>query len=180
MNIVYGKCERISAPRATVRIPGFSGDAVFECLLMQPCVSGPSAWVPPAAGDVVVIALDEERLENSVVLGSVYPDAKNPPKGGQDQAAFEFSEVYLGNPTPDTKLSRDDKVQAELKSIKSELDAIKSAFSAHTHSLPPMQAGTYNVAVLPTGEGPGNTGASPTYAQGYVVGDTASECVWGR
>lgn len=180
MNIVYGKCERISAPRATVRIPGFSGDAVFECLLMQPCVSGPLAWVPPAVGDVVVIALDEERLENSVVLGSVYPDAKNPPKGGQDQAAFGFSEVYLGNPTPDTKLSRDDKVQAELKSIKSELDAIKSAFSSHTHSLPPMQAGTYNVVVLPTGEGPGNTGASPTYAQGYAVGDTASECVWGR
>lgn len=180
MNIVYGKCERISAPRVTVRIPGFSGDAVFECLLMQPCVSGPSAWVPSAVGDVVVIALDEERLENSVVLGSVYPDAKNPPKAGQNQAAFEFSEVYLGNPTPDTKLPRDDKIQAELNAIKSELDAIKSAFSEHTHSLPPMQAGTYSVAVLPTGEGPGNTGASPAYAQGYAVGDTASECVWGR
>ena len=180
MNIVYGKCERISAPRATVRIPGFSGDAVFECLLMQPCVSGPSAWVPPAVGDVVVIALDEERLENSVVLGSVYPDVKSPPKAGQNQTAFEFSEVYLGNPTPDTKLPRDDKIQAELKSIKSELDAIKSAFSAHTHSLPPMQAGTFSVVVLPTGEGPGITGASPTYAQGYAVGDTASECVWGR
>lgn len=180
MNIVYGKCERISAPRATVRIPGFAGDAVFECLLMQPCVSGPAAWVPPAVGDVVVVALDEERLENSVVLGSVYPDAKVPPKAGQNQAAFEFSEVYLGNPTPDTKLPRDDKIQAELKAIKAELDAIKSAFSAHSHSLPPMQAGTFSVVVLPTGEGPGITGASPTYAQEYVVGATASECVWGR
>lgn len=180
MNIVYGKCERISAPRATVRIPGFSGDAVFECLLMQPCVSGPSAWFPPAVGDVVVIALNEERLENSVVLGSVYPDAKNPPKAGQNQAAFEFSEMYLGNPTPDTKLPRDDKIQAELKSIKSELDAIKAAFSGHVHALPPMQAGTAPVVVMPTGEGPGSTGASPLYAQGYAVGSTESECVWGR
>lgn len=180
MNIVYGKCERISAPRVTVRIPGFSGDAVFECLLMQPCVSGPSAWVPSAVGDVVVIALDEERLENSVVLGSVYPDAKNPPKAGQNQAAFEFSEVYLGNPTPDVKLPRDDKIQAELNAIKSELDAIKAAFSGHVHALPPMQAGTAPVVVMPTGEGPGSTGASPLYAQGYAVGSTESECVWGR
>lgn len=180
MNIVYGKCERISAPRATVRIPGFSGDAVFECLLMQPCVSGPSAWVPPAVGDVVVIALDDERLENSVVLGSVYPDAKSPPKAGQNQAAFEFSEVYLGNPMPDAKLPRDDKIQAELNAIKSELDAIKAAFSGHVHALPPMQAGTAPVVVMPTGEGPGSTGASPLYAQGYAVGSTESECVWGR
>ena len=178
--IRFGKCTAVNGPRIGVTIPGFSGDAGFDCLLLQPCAQGPSVWCPPAVGDVVVIALDFDRLENSVVLGVVYPDAKQPPKNGPKQAAVAFDEVYLGSPAPDTKIARDDRVQAQLSAIKSELDAIKSAFSAHAHSLPAMVAGSTPVTAAPTGEGPGATGASAVYAQGYTVGATACDCVWGR
>lgn len=180
MDIRFGKCEHVNGARIRVTIPGYSGDAGFDCLLMQPCASGPAAWLPPAEGDVVVVAVDQERLENSVVLGAVYPDAVHPPKTKDTQAALAYDEVYLGKPVPETKIPRDDHVQAELSAIRSELDKIKTAFSAHVHALPPMVAGEVPVAVIPTGTGPGNTGAAPTYDQGYSVGETATDCVWGK
>lgn len=164
MDIRFGKCAAVNGPRIGVTIPGFSGDAGFECLLLQPCALGPSVWMPPAVGDVVVIALDEERLENSVVLGVVYPDGKMPPKTGQNQAAVAFDEVYLGNPTPDTKSPRDDRLQSQLSAIKSALDALVLTYNGHTHEVAEgVAAATEN-----------------QQTNSYSVGDTASDCVYVR
>lgn len=185
MNIRFGKCTAVNGPRIDVIIPGFSGDAGFECLLLQPCALGPSGWMPPAVGDVVVIALDEERLENSVVLGVVYPDGKMPPKTGQNQAAVAFDEVYLGSPTPDTKSPRDDRLQSQLSAIKSELDSFASAFNAHTHTVVTVTAVDAAAIVAAATSGvPATTsmqtGTPTAHTQGYSVGETASDCVWAR
>ena len=40
--IRFGKCQSVKGARVRVSIPGFSGDAAIDCLLMQPCASGPS------------------------------------------------------------------------------------------------------------------------------------------
>ena len=184
--IRFGTCKRIDGARVRVAIPGFSGDAGIDCLLMQPCAVGPSVWFPPAVGDVVVVAVDENRLEDSVVLGVVYPDAKTPPKSGENQAAVAFDEVYLGNPTPDTKVARDDKLQEQLKAIKSELDSFVSAYNAHTHTVVTVtaadaaaivEAATTGLPAATTMLAGATTGQ---HAQGYSVGGTDCECVWGR
>lgn len=162
--IRFGTCKSIDGARVRVVIPGFEGDAGIDCLLMQPCALGPSIWTPPAVGDVVVIALDEERLENSVVLGVIYPDGKTPPKTGQSQTAMTFSEVYLGNPTPDTKSPRDDRLQSQLSAIKSALDALVLTYNGHTHAVAEgVAAATEN-----------------QQTNSYSVGNTASDCVYVR
>lgn len=184
--IRYGTCRAIKGPRIRVSLVGYSGDAAVECLLMQPCASGPSVWMPPAVGDVVVVWFDEERPEDSIVLGSVYPDGKNPPKDGPKQAAVAFDEVYMGNPTPDTKCPRDDKIQAQLKAIKSELDSFVAAFNAHTHTVASVTAtdAAAIVAVAASGSGVATTamlaGPTASHTQGYSVDATDSECVWVR
>lgn len=186
MDIRFGKCTAVNGARIGVTIPGLSGDAGFECLLLQPCALGPSVWMPPAVGDVVVIALDEERLENSVVLGVVYPDAKTPPKTGRNQAAVTFSEVYLGNPTPDTKSPRDDRLQSQLSAIKSALDSLVSVFNSHNHTVATVSAAdaaaiveaAATVSIATTSMQTGSP--QPLQQNSYSVGETASDCVWAR
>lgn len=160
--ILYGKCEKIDGPRVRVSVPGYSGDAGLDCLLLQPCAGGPSVWCPPAVGDVVAVAVDTERLDDSLVLGVVYPDGKEPPKTGPKQAAVAFDEVYLGNPTPDKKCTRDDRLQAQLSAIKTALDTLVSVYNAHTHAV------AEGVAAATTDQ----------QTNEYSVGDTASDCVW--
>lgn len=186
MTIMFGKCKSVDGPRVHVTLTGYSSDAVIECLLMQPCAQGPSVWLPPAVGDVVVVAYNEERPEDSVVLGVVYPDNRNAPKDGNAQAAFRYSEIYLGDPVPDTKASRDDRVQKELKDIKSELEALTSAFNAHSHTVATVTA--IDAAAIVGAASSGvpavvsmATGAPiASHEQSYVVGNTASDCVWVR
>lgn len=184
--IRFGKCQSIDGARVRVSIPGYSGDAVIDCLLMQPCASGPSVWIPPAVGDVVVVAYDETRPQDSVVLGVVYPDGKTPPKTGGSQFAAKYSQVYFGEPVPDTKCPRDDRVQAQLDAIRRELDAFSAAFSAHTHTIAEVSAldavaiveaaATMSVATTTML----TSAPVPTHTNAYVVGDTASDCVYVR
>lgn len=183
--IRYGTCRAIKGPRIRVSLVGYSGDAAVECLLMQPCASGPSVWMPPAVGDVVVVWFDEERPEDSIVLGSVYPDGKNPPKNDPKQAAVAFDEVYLGNPTPGTKCPRDDKLQAQLSAIKSELDSFVAAYNAHTHTVATVTAADAAAIVAAAASGSVATtamlaGPTTSHTQGYSVDATDSECVWVR
>lgn len=178
--ITFGRVQKVDGARVVVVVTGSGGDAPIDALLMQPCgVSGPSAWLPPSVGDVVVVSLDTERLEDSVVLGVVYPDGKTPPKTGGDEAAIQAGTVYLGSDVESAEACpRDDRLQSELSKIKSELDAIKSAFSAHTHNIPPLTVtGAVPSGPSPVVAGPGVTAAAPVYAQGYTVGDTASDSV---
>lgn len=181
MNIQFGKVKKVDGARVVVAITGAGGACSVEALLVQPCgVSGPAVWLAPSVGDVVAVAFNAERPEDSVVLGVVYPDGKTPPKTGADEVAIQAGKVFIGDDVNGTKpCPRDDHVQDELSKIKSELDAIKSAFSAHTHSLPPMIAGPYPVTLAadPSVTGPGSTGPAPVYAQGYTVGATASDSV---
>lgn len=184
--IRFGKCKSINGARVRVSLVGYSGDASVDCLLMQPCASGPSVWMPPAVGDVVVVWFDEDFPEDSVVLGSVYPDGINTPKDGPKQAAVTFDEVYLGNPTPETKCPRDDKLQAQLSAIKSELDSFVAAFNAHTHTVATVTAADA-AAIVAAAAVPGSVattamlaGPTTSHAQGYSVAATDSECVWVR
>lgn len=183
--IRFGKCKSINGARVRVSLVGYSGEASVDCLLMQPCAAGPSVWLPPAVGDVVVVWFDEDRPEDSVVLGSVYPDGVNTPKDGTKQAAAEFDEVYLGDPVPDTKCPRDDKLQAQLAAIKSELDSFVAAYNTHTHTVVTVTAAdaaaivaaaaSQSVAATSMLAGP-----TESHTQGYSVDATDSECVWVR
>lgn len=180
MNIQFGKVKSIAGARVVVSITGAGGACSVEALLVQPCgVSGPAVWLAPSVGDVVAVAFNAERPEDSVVLGVVYPDGKTPPKTGADEIAIQAGKVFIGDDVNATKpCPRDDHVQDELSKIKSELDAIKSAFSAHTHTVPALTvAGAVPAGTAPVVAGPGSTGPAPVYAQGYTVGATASDSV---
>lgn len=183
--IRFGTCKSIDGARVRVVIPGFEGDAGIDCMLMQPCAQGPSVWMPPAVGDVVVVAVDTERLDDSVVLGVVYPDGKLPPKTGNSEAAMQYESVYIGDPVPDTKCPRDDLVQSQLAAIKSELDSFASAFNAHNHTVVTVTAvDAAAIVAAATSGAPATTsmqtGTPTAHAQGYSVGDTASDCVYVR
>ena len=164
--IIFAQCKSVNGARVTVTLTGYEEDASAECLLMQPCgVNGPSAWLPPSPGDVLVVEYNAERPECSVVLGVVYPDGHNPPRTGADDAAICAEHIYLGSPVPDTKCPRDDRVQSQLSAIKNELDSLTSAYNLHTHVVP--TAGTSNAT-------------EAQHTQGYSVGDTASDTVFVR
>ena len=183
--IRFGKCKSINGARVRVTLVGYSGEASVDCLLMQPCATGSAVWLPPAVGDVVVVWFDEDRPEDSVVLGSVYPDGINTPKDGPKQAAVAFDEVYLGNPTPGTKCPRDDKLQAQLSAIKSELDSFVAAYNAHTHTVATVTAAdAAAIVAAASGSGVATTsmlaGPTASHTQGYSVEATDSECVWVR
>ena len=162
--IRFGTCKSVDGARVRVVIPGFEGDAGIDCLLMQPCAQGPSVWMPPAVGDVVVVAVDTERLDDSVVLGVVYPDGKLPPKMGNQEAAMQYKSVYIGDPVPGTKCPRDDRVQSQLTAIKSALDALVLTYNEHTHAVAESLAGV----------------TENQQTNNYSVGDTASDCVYVR
>lgn len=184
--IKFGKVTALNGPRVDVRLTGYDADAEIPALLMQPCgVGGPSVWLPPSVGDTVVVAYDETRPENSVVLGCIYPDGANPPKTGASEAAIEAGTVYLGsNLTLAQKCPRDDRLQMQLVAIKAELDAFVATYNAHTHTI--VAVTTNDCAAIVAGaQGTGAAGLTITapatpaqHAQAYVVGQTDSDSVW--
>lgn len=176
--ILYGKIISVDGSRARVSVPGFDADVALDAILLQPSAStsGVRTWMPPSAGTVVAVDFDDERPEDSAIIGAVYTDGQTPPKTG-DVAAVEAPAVYLGASMEGIqKAPRDDRVQAQLDAIKAELDALTAAFNAHVHAVPALP-----VSTTPAGQaaGPGTSApvASP-HAQGYTVGNTASDSVY--
>lgn len=165
--IQFAEVVKVNRGVATVKLSGYDADVAIDLVLLQ--AGGGSSvktWVPPAAGDVVAVLVDGERLEDSVVLGGVYTDAQTPPKSG-DVIALQAKYIYLGDSMAGIqKASRDDHVQAELAAIKAALDSLVSAFNDHFH-------GYLN------GTSPANTAVPTTPAeQIYTVGNTAAESVY--
>jgi hypothetical protein len=162
--ILFGKVTRFSGARVTLELVGVAGNATIEALYLLPGSSAAQVWLPPAPGDVVAVAYNDERPEDSLVLGRVYADGDNPPRTGGSEVAIEAGKVYLGDDVNSTRpCSRDDHVQAELSAIKAELDKISVAFNAHTHICAAVGAAS----------------ATPNagYNNGYSVGSTASDSV---
>lgn len=161
--VQFGEIVSVKAGVATVKLSGYEADAAIDVVLLQPGGgSSVKAWIPPVAGDVVAVLVDAERVEDSVVLGGVYTDRQTPPKSG-DVIALQAKYVYVGDSMEGIqKASRDDRVQTELKKIKSELDSLVSAYNLHTHTIPD-----------------GSTAVpSSTHTQGYSVGGTAADSVY--
>lgn len=164
--ILYGEVISVEGSRARVSVPGFDADVALDAILLQPSAgtSGVRTWLPPSAGTVVAVDFDDERPEDSAIIGAVYTDGQTPPKTG-DVAAVEAPAVYLGSAMDGIqKAPRNDRVQAQLDAIKAELDALTAAFNAHVHAVP---------------EAPGTSSPIATpHTQGYSVGDTASDSVY--
>ena len=177
ISIKFAKVRKITGCRIMLALTGYDGEAVIEAILLMPCgVAGPQVWLPPSVGDVVAVLYDAERPENSVVVGAVYPDGKNPPKTGADEIALQAGKVFIGDDVNATKpCPRDDRLQDQLKAIKSELDAFVSAYNTHVHTVPAL---TVNMAATPSPiAGPGTTAATTSRTQTYSVGQTASDSV---
>ena len=164
-SIKFAKVRKITGCRIMLALTGYDGEAVIEAILLMPCgVAGPQVWLPPSVGDVVAVLYDAERPENSVVVGAVYPDGKNPPKTGADEIALQAGKVFIGDDVSATSpCPRDDRLQSQLNEIKDELDAFASAYSSHTHLC----------------AAPGSASASPAapHSNSYTVGQTASDSV---
>lgn len=183
--IRFGRVKRFDGARVIVALTGFDGEGTIEALLLQPCgVASPSVWFPPSAGDVVVVAYDDERPENSVVLGVTYPDGKTPPRTGASEIALQAEKVYIGDNVKQAKACpRDDRLQTQLKAIKSELDSFAQAFSSHNHTVSLVTAADAAAIVGAASSGlPATTGMqtgapTPTHSNGYSVGQTASDSV---
>lgn len=163
MGVLFGEIVQVDAGRATVKLAGYESDGVIEAVLLQ--AGGGSSvktWIPPQAGDVVAVAYDEERPEDSAVLGGVYTDAQTPPKTGAN-IALQAPSVYLGESMSGIqRASRDDHLQDELTAIKNELDQIAAAFGKVQTALAGLGV------VMP----------DPFYTPGYTVGQTAADSVW--
>lgn len=175
ISIKFAKVRKITGCRIMLALTGYEGEAVIEAILLMPCgVAGPQVWLPPSVGDVVAVLYDAERPENSVVVGVVYPDGKNPPKTGADEIALQAGKVFIGDDVSQTKACpRDDRLQDQLKAIKSELDSFVSAYNAHVHTVPAL---TVTMTPEPVA-GPGTTAATTSRTQTYSVGSTASDSV---
>lgn len=176
ISIKFAKVRKITGCRIMLALTGYEGEAVIEAILLMPCgVAGPQAWLPPSVGDVVAVLYDAERPENSVVVGVVYPDGKNPPKTGADEIAIQAKKVYIGDDVSQTKACpRDDRLQDQLKAIKSELDAFASNYSLHTHQCAAPGSPTTTPLVSP---GVPSTPVEPMHENSYSVGSTASDSV---
>lgn len=162
ISLVYGILKSAENGRAAVSLPGYEGDAVFDAVLMLPG-GGQSVktWIAPVAGDQVAVLVDDERPEDSLVLGGVYTDVQSAPMDGA-RVAIQAPEVWLGADVSQAKkAARDDRVQTELSAIKSALDSLVAAYNSHTHATPAGASGT------------------PTPATNdYTVGATAADSVW--
>lgn len=176
ISIKFAKVRKITGCRIMLALTGYDGEAVIEAILLMPCgVAGPQVWLPPSVGDVVAVLYDTERPENSVVVGVVYPDGKNPPKTGADEIALQAGKVFIGDDVSQTKACpRDDRLQDQLDAIKSELDAFASNYSLHTHQCAAPGSPTTTPLVEP---GVPSTPALPMHENSYSVGSTASDSV---
>lgn len=177
--IQFAEVVKINRGTATVRLSGYDADVAIDLVLLQPGGgSSVKTWVPPAAGDVVAVLVNSERLEDSVVLGGVYTDSQTPPKSG-DVIALQAQYIYIGDSMDGIqKASRDDHVQAELSAIKTALDALTADYNAHVHTVPALAV--VSAAGAPLGSTvPGSTATGlPQHAQGYTVGATAADSVF--
>ncbi len=163
IRLEYGKIESVENSRAVVLLPGYDGEARVDALIAFPGGgSSVKTWVPPQAGDVVAVVVDDERPEDSLVVGGLYARGQVSPMSGES-IAFQAPEVRLGESVSDAeKVARDDRVQAQLTAIKNALDALVEAFNLHTHPIP---------------DGTTSSPSAPA-SQGYSVGDTAADSVW--
>lgn len=162
ISLVYGILKSAENGRAAVSLPGYEGDAVVDAVLMLPGGGHKvKTWIAPVAGDQVAVLVDDERPEDSLVLGGVYTDAQSAPKDGA-RVAIQAPEVWLGvDVSQAKKAARDDLVQKELSAIKSALDSLVAAYNAHTHPIPD-----------------GVSGTTTATANAYAVGATAADSVW--
>lgn len=162
ISLVYGILKSAENGRAAVSLPGYEGDAVVDAVLMLPGGGQDvKTWIAPVAGDQVAVLVDDERPEDSLVLGGVYTDSQKAPKSGA-RVAIQAPEVWIGaDVSLAKKAARDDRVQSQLSAIKSALDSLVATYNAHTHTTPEGTSGT------------------PTPAtNGYSVGATAADSVW--
>lgn len=164
MILLYGEIINIKSGRAEVKLTGYEDDASLSAILLQPAGgSSVKTWMPPQAGDVVAVLYNDERPEDSAVVGGVYTDAQNPPKSGAE-IALQAPAVYAGDSMNGVqKVARDDHVQTELGAIKSQFDAVYAAFKTVQTAL--------SVAGLMPAE-------PPIYTNTYTPGQTAADSVY--
>lgn len=162
ISLVYGILKSAENGRASVSLPGYEDDAVVDAVLMLPGGGQDvKTWIAPVAGDQVAVLVDDERPEDSLVLGGVYTDSQTAPKNGS-RVAIQAPDVWLGADVSQAKkAARDDRVQSQLSAIKSALDDLVAAYNSHTHPIPDGVSGT----------------TKPT-VNGYSVGATAADSVW--
>lgn len=178
MILVYGKVTDINAPRVSVRLIGIEDDTKLSCLVLQAGGQTEKSriWITPRKDDIVAVLFDENRPENSLILGGVYSDSQSVPEGNgvaiqTENVRIEASgdieaigaHVRAGKNLNDiAKASRADYVKYELDDIKSALDTIVNAFNSHTHGVSGTETTT---PVYPT-------------LNRYIVGDTGCNTVF--
>lgn len=175
ISLVYGKVTGIKPPRVSVKLTGIDGDAELECMTLQlgGQSSGQRQWIAPLKDDVVAVLFDDEKPENSLILGGVYSDKQGVPTG--DGIAVQTKTVHVeasGNieaQAQNVKLGKDlslvqkvaraDHVNSELSAIQSALDDIVTAFNTHVHA---------SSGATPT----------PTTINSYIAGNTDARSVF--
>lgn len=182
MKLEFGIIQSVDGGRVAVNIPGFN-DGVAQlssALLLQPCGQGKTqTWMPPGAGDTVAVIVNEERPEDSLVIGGVYGESQKPVIGSNNETALKAQKITIGNDVNDVSQAvRDDLLQAQLNDIKAALDALKTAFTSHVHPIVavPVTTGTPPV---PVGMASGATGQTTTpVTKIYTVGNTHAASVY--
>lgn len=185
ISLVYGKVTGVKPPRVSVKLTGIEGDAELECMTLQlgGQSSGQRQWIAPLKDDVVAVLFDDEKPENSLILGGVYSDTQEVPPG--DGVAIQTKSVQInasgdivvqGNTVKAGKnmndlheAARSDLVNGELKDIKSALDTIVSQFNSHTH--------VSTVVGNPTSP-PSESTPPITMVNTYVAGTSACDSVF--
>lgn len=164
MRLLYGTIANTNGGRATVRLAGYDDEGSISAVLLQPAGgSTVKSWLPPQPGDVVAVLFDDERPEDSAVIGGAYTDNQTPPKSGA-VIALQAREVYLGSSMDGIqKAARDDHVQVELDALKAQFDAVYAAFKA-------VQTALAAVGIMPA--------APDIYTNTYAPGATASDSVY--
>lgn len=175
INLVYGKVTGIKPPRVSVKLTGIEGDAELECMTLQlgGQSSGQRQWIAPLKDDVVAVLFDDEKPENSLILGGVYSDNQGVPTG--DGVAVQTKAVHveasgdIEAQAPHVKLGKDlslskkvaraDHVNSELGDIQIALDDLVTAFNTHVHA---------SAGAPPT----------PTIINPYIAGDTSARSVF--
>lgn len=178
MNLVYGKVTDINAPRVSVRLIGIEDDTKLSCLVLQAGGQTEKSriWIAPRKDDIVAVLFDENRPENSLILGGVYSDSQSVPNGNgvaiqtenvriEASGDIEASGAHVRagkNLNGVEKASRADLVKLELDDIKSALDTIVNAFNAHKHGV----------------SGTATTMPDSPAMNTYIVGDTGCNTVF--
>ena len=175
ISLVYGKVTGIKPPRVSVKLTGIEGDAELECMTLQlgGQSSGQRQWIAPLKDDIVAVLFDDEKPENSLILGGVYSDKQGVPTGdgiavqtktvhveASGDIEAQAQHVKLGSDLSLVqKVARADHVDSELSKIQSALDDIVTAFNEHVHE---------SIGDPPT----------PTTINPYIAGDTDAESVF--